>query len=273
MGTQLLALGLGGDCPETWNLDKPAAVESVHRSYVEAGSQLILTNTFGATAWKLARSGRAADQERLAHAGVERALRAAADRAWVLGDIGPTGELPEPYGARPLSEFEDAFAALACILAQAGVHGLFIETMSSAEEAAAAVRAARRSCELPVLASLTYAPGKRGLRTLMGETVADATRLVLEAGAHAVGSNCGLGAQQMIDVIREIRAVTDAPILAKPNAGQPRLVGDKTIFEESPDDWAQHVPALAQAGANIVGGCCGTTREHIARARELLSKG
>ncbi len=271
-GTQLLARGLSGECPEAWNVESPETVRAIHRAYVEAGSQLVCTNTFGASEWKLARSGHAADQERFCRAAAENALAAADGKAYALADIGPTGELPAPYGTHPIEKFEDVFAAQIKLLAEAGVHGVIIETMVSADEAAAAVRAAKRVCDLPVLACVTYTAGKAGYRTLMGETVGQATEGLLEAGADAVGSNCGLGVGQMAEVVGEIRAVTAGPVLAKPNAGQPRLVDGDTVFEEGADDWAPKVPDLIAAGANIVGGCCGTTPEHIRRACELLDK-
>ena len=273
MGTQLIALGLEGDCPEAWNVEKPVAIEGIHRSYVDAGAQIILTNTFGATEWKLARSGHAADQDRFCRTAAENALRAADGRAHVLGDVGPTGELPEPYGAHPIAEFEAVFAAQIELLAKAGVHGIIIETMASAVEAAAAVRAAKRTCGLPVFACMTYSAGKGGFRTMMGETVGDATAALLDAGADIVGSNCGLGVAQMVEVVREIRTAAAVPVIAKPNAGQPRLVGGKTVFDEDAETWARKVPELVAAGANIVGGCCGTSPAHIARANELLNAG
>lgn len=271
MGTQLIALGLEGDCPEAWNVEKFGAIEDIHRSYVDAGARIILTNTFGATEWKLGRSGHAADQGRFCRAAAENALRAAEGRAYVLGDVGPTGELPEPYGTHPIAEFEAVFAAQIDALAKSGVHGIIIETMASAAEAAAAVRAARRTCGLPVFACMTYSAGKGGFRTMMGETVGDATAALLEAGADVVGSNCGLGAAQMVEVVREIKAAAAVPVIAKPNAGQPRLVGGKTVFDEDAGTWAAKVPELVAAGANIVGGCCGTTPAHIARASELVN--
>jgi len=271
MGTQLQELGLAGECPELWNVEEPDAVEAIHRRYVEAGARIVYTNTFGASAWKLALSGHEADQERFCRAAAENALRAADGRAYVLADVGPTGELPAPYGTHAIEAFENVFAAQVGFLAKADVHGIVVETMASAVEAAAAVRAAKRSCDLPVLACITYSAGKAGLRTLMGETVAQATEALLEAGADGVGSNCGLGVGPMISVVGEIRAVTDGPVLAKPNAGQPKLVDGKTVFEEGPEEWAARVPELVGAGANLVGGCCGTTPEHIARAAALLS--
>ncbi len=273
MGTQLMALGLEGDCPELWNVEKPDAVTGIHQGYVEVGAQLLLTNSFGATEWKLARSGHAGDQERFCRAAVANALRAAGGRAYVLGDVGPTGEMPEPFGTHSIDEFEAVFAAQIGILADAGAHGIIVESMLSSDEAAAAVRAARRTCGLPVFASMTYSAGKAGFRTLMGETVARATQALLDAGADVAGSNCGLGAAQMAEVVREIRAVTGGPVLAKPNAGRAHLVGGRTVFDENADDWAARVPAIAEAGATIIGGCCGTTPEHIAKARAGLRPG
>jgi 5-methyltetrahydrofolate--homocysteine methyltransferase len=273
MGTQLLARGLGAECPEACNVEHADAVRAVHEGYIAAGARLVLTNTFGASEWKLERSGHAADQERFCRAAAENARTAAVGRdVYVLGDVGPTGELPEPYGAHPVEAFERVFAAQVEVLAAAGVHGVIVETMGSAVEAAAAVRAAKRSCGLPVLGCLTFTAGNRGYRTMMGETVAQGAETLQEAGADVVGSNCGLGAGPMAEVVRELRAAADGPILAKPNAGQPKLVDGRTVFDEGPAAWAAQVPALAGAGATIVGGCCGTTPEHIARACELLNE-
>jgi len=272
MGTQLLALGLEGECPEAWNLEHADAVTGVHARYVDAGARFLCTNSFGASAWKLARSGHAEQQEALCRAAFENAATAAAGRVWVLGDVGPTGELPEPYGPHTIEEFEAIFADQIGCLVDAGVHGIIIETMASAAEAAAAVRAARRTCDLPVFACMTYAAGKAGYRTMMGETVAAATETLLEAGADVVGSNCGLGTAAMMDVVGEIRAVTDGPVFAKPNAGVPKLVDGRTVFDETADTWAPNLPRLVEAGANIVGGCCGTSPEHIAQAARLLGE-
>ena len=269
-GTQLLALGLTGECPEAWNVEQPDAVQTVSRAYAAAGSQLVCTNSFGASEWKLARSGHAAAQKSFCKAAAENALIGVGGKAHVLADIGPTGELPTPYGTRGIKEFEAVFAAQITYMAKAGVHGVIIETMASADEAAAAVRAAKRVCNLPVFACMTYSAGNVGYRTMMGETVGQSTEVLLKAGADVVGSNCGLGIGQMADVVREIREVTSGPIIAKPNAGKPRLVDGKTVFEESAADWAPKVLELAAAGANIVGGCCGTTPEHIALACKLL---
>jgi 5-methyltetrahydrofolate--homocysteine methyltransferase len=270
MGTALFAHGLTGDCPEAWNVEKPDVVESIQRAYVVAGSQLLLTNTFGATSWKLEKSGHGAEQERYCRAAAEVARAAAADRAWILADVGPTGELPAPYGTHTVDEFEAVFDQQIEILVAAGVHGVVVESMMSSVEATAAVRAAKHACDLPVIASMTYNAGAQGYRTMMGESVAGATEALLDAGADVVGANCGLGAAQMAAVVAEVRAVTDRPVWAKPNAGQPRLEGDRTVFDEPPEVWAAQIPAVLNAGATVVGGCCGTTAEHIARAKDAM---
>jgi 5-methyltetrahydrofolate--homocysteine methyltransferase len=271
MGTQLFALGLEGDCQEAWNVEQPDAVEGIHRRYVEAGAQVILTNTFGANRWKLAKSGHEADLERFCRAGAENALAAARNQdVFVLADIGPSGELPEPYGTHRVAEFEDLFAEqIACLMA-AGCHGVLVETMISSAEATAAVRAAKRVGSFPVIASMTYSAGSRGYRTMMGEAVGDVVPLLLEAGADAVGANCGLGVGQMLEVVAEIRRATPGPVWAKPNAGSPQLVDGRTVYDESAEVWAPQMPRIVAAGANLVGGCCGTTPEHIAQAAEAI---
>jgi 5-methyltetrahydrofolate--homocysteine methyltransferase len=271
MGTQLFAHGLEGDCPEVWNVEKPGAVESIHRHYIEAGSEIILTNTFGASLWKLAKSGHEADQERFCRAAVENALTAAHnEEVYVLADVGPSGELPEPFGTHSLDEFEDLFAEQIQFLVDAGAHGVLLESMMSSGEAAAGVRAAKRVCDLPVVASMTYSAGKQGYRTMMGETVDSATEALLEAGADVVGANCGLGVKEMLHVVAELRRVTRGPIWAKPNAGKPALVDGRTVFDEPADVWAPQMPGVVAAGANIVGGCCGTAPPHIAKAAGLI---
>lgn len=270
MGTELIALGLVSECPETWNIEQPDAITGIHRRYVDAGAKLLLTNTFGANEWKLARTGRVGDLDRFCRAGVENALAAAVGRAWVLGDVGPTGELPAPFGTHDITEFEKVFTRQVASLAEAGANGILIESMSNGDEAAAAVRAAKRTCPLPVFATMTFAAGKNGYRTLMGETVAATVEKLLDAGADVVGSNCGLGADQMVDVIREIRAAAAVPILAKPNAGRARLEAGRTVFAEDAETWAAFAPKMAEAGATMIGGCCGTGPEHIARAATLL---
>lgn len=271
MGTQLFELGLEGDCPECFNLTNPEQVFSIHKSYVDAGAELIYTNTFGASEWKLEKSGQEASQSDMIRAACEIARSAAAGQAYVLGDIGPTGELPAPYGTHDIAEFDEIFRRQCELLAESGVDGVVVETMSSSDEAVAAVRAAKRA-GLVVLATFSYTGGRNGFRTMMGESVADATRKALDAGADAVGANCGLGAAEMADVIREVRAVTSGPVIAKPNAGRPRLEGARTVFDEPPEDWAKIASSIAHANSCIIGGCCGTTPEHIKVLKRLLFK-
>jgi len=263
-GTQLAERGLpAGTVPETWNADRPDAVEAVARAYVEAGSSVILTNTFGGSRLKLAKVGLADRAADLNRRGVEISRRAAGDRALVLASIGPTGELLAPLGTLGRDEFIDVFAEQIAACIEGGAHGVCIETMAALEEAEAALLAARQVAAMPVVVSMTFSQGPKGFATMMGVRPEQAAAALTDAGADIVGSNCGNGIAGMIEVARGFRAATDLPLWLKPNAGMPRLVGDKTVFPESPDEMAGKVAALVEAGANFVGGCCGTTPAHI----------
>ena len=263
-GTQLAERGLpAGAVPETWNADHPDAVEAVARAYVEAGSSVILTNTFGGSRLKLAKAGLADRVADLNRRGVEISRRAAGDRALVLASIGPTGELLAPLGTLGRDEFIDGFAEQIAACIEGGAHGVCIETMAALEEAEAALLAARQVAAMPVVVSMTFSQGPKGFATMMGVRPEQAAAALTDAGADIVGSNCGNGIAGMIEVARGFRAATDLPLWLKPNAGMPRLVGDKTVFPESPDEMAGKVAALVEAGANFVGGCCGTTPAHI----------
>jgi len=264
MGTQLTVRGLPpGTPPEAWNLENPDAVADVARAYVEAGARIVLTNTLGGTRIKLERPGlgdRAAEVNRAA---TEAARSGAGDRAAVFASVGPTGEFMAPLGTRSEAEFIDAFAEQIAACADAGVDGICIETMTALEEALAALKAARQVCDLPVVVSMTFDHGPKGLATMMGVTPEQAARALDAAGADVIGSNCGNGIEGHVEVARLLRPATRKPVWIKSNAGQPELVDDKTVFRETPEQMAAQVPALLAAGANIIGGCCGTTPEHI----------
>ena len=263
-GTEFARHGLGdAPAPELWNLEQPDAVEAVARGYVEAGSDIILTNTFGGSRLKLERAGLAERAAELNRAGVEISKRAAGDRALVLASIGPTGELLAPLGERTEEEFVACFREQAEALALAGADGLVLETMADLGEAKAALRAAREARALPVVACMTFERGAQGFATMMGVTPTDAARELDAAGADLIGANCGSGIADMAEVARALRAATKRPLWIKPNAGVPELVDGRTVFRESPAEMAARVHELAEAGANVIGGCCGTTPEHI----------
>jgi 5-methyltetrahydrofolate--homocysteine methyltransferase len=256
-GTELLARGLTpGEAPDTWNLAHPERVEEVARAYVEAGSQVILTNTFRANAIAMA-----GDLEAINRAGVGISRRAAAGRALVFASIGPTGKILMLGEVTP-DQASAAFAAQAEALASAGADALLIETMSDIEEARLAMAAALRT-GLPVVASFAFDSGKNKDRTMMGATPEAVAAAMVEAGADAVGANCGVGVEQAALLSRRLRAACDLPIWIKPNAGLPKMEGTAVRYSTPAASFASHYAALCEAGAGFVGGCCGSTPEFI----------
>jgi methionine synthase I (cobalamin-dependent) len=245
-------------------------VEEVARAYVDAGSQMVLTNTFGANRFVLARHGLAEKAAEINRAGVDISLRAAGDRANVFASIGPTGVMLM-MGEVSEDALKAAFAEQANAMAQAGAHGIVIETMSDPIEASLAVAAARET-GLPVVACMTFDSGAKKDRTMMGTTPEQAAERLTAAGADVIGSNCGHGIADMVDVCRRLRASTDRPIWIKANAGLPENVDGKTVYKQTPAEFAGYVPELVDAGAAFLGGCCGTTPEFICKVVETLRK-
>jgi len=270
-GTQLQQLGLPvGACPDAWNLSQPEKVEQVARAYVEAGSQIILTNTFGSNRFILARHDLADKAAEINRAGVEISLRAAAGRAAVFASVGPSGVMLMMGQVSP-EALQAAFAEQAKAIAQAGAHGIVVETMSDPAEACMAVLAARE-VDLPVVACMTFDSGAKKDRTMMGATPEQAAAQLLDAGADAIGSNCGQGIAGMVEVCRRLRAATpaDRPIWIKANAGLPENVGGRTVYRQTAAEFAAYVPQLIEAGASLIGGCCGTTPEFIRAVADQL---
>ena len=256
-GTELQARGLDpGAAPDTWNLTHPERVEAVARAYVDAGSQVILTNTFRANA--VAMEG---DLEAINRAGVEISKRAAAGKALVFASIGPTGKMLMA-GEIDAEQVSAAFAAQSAALAAAGADALLVETMSDIEEACQAVAAAK-STGLPVIVSFAFDSGKNKDRTMMGATPEAVAVAMVEAGADAVGANCGVGVEHAATVCRRLRAACDLPIWIKPNAGLPKMEGTAVRYDTSADFFASHYAALCEAGASFLGGCCGSTPDFI----------
>lgn len=268
-GTELQARGLAlGDFPDAWNLTHPDRVGEVARAYVEAGSQVILTNTFGANRIRL---GEQAVADRLAEInarGVEISLKAAAGRARVFASIGPTGKLLMS-GEVTEAELRAAFAEQAQALAQARPDGLVVETMSDLEEAKLAVSAARET-GLPVVACMVFDSGKDKDRTMMGTTPEQAAQALGEAGADVIGANCGQGIAGFIAICRRLHAATDRPIWIKANAGLPTMVDGRAKYSATPDEFAGYIPELIQVGASFIGGCCGTRPDFIVAISRCL---
>ncbi|MBN1943116.1 MAG: homocysteine S-methyltransferase family protein [Phycisphaerae bacterium] len=270
-GTMLQSRGLSGDdCPEEWNVSHPADVRAIASAYVQAGAEMILTNTFGGSRVKL-------DKKHLGEKVVEfnRAAAAlsleAAGKALVAGSVGPTGEFLQPLGLMSEEQMQAVFSEQIEAILSAGVRAICVETMMALEEAACAIKSAKAlDATVDVLATMTFEKGAQGYRTMMGVSPAQAVAGLIEAGADVVGSNCGNGIEGMVEVAAEFRQHTDRPILIHANAGVPQLIGGKTVFRQTPEDFAASVDALLDAGATIVGGCCGTTPDHIRAIRRVV---
>jgi len=269
MGTQLQQRGLPiGACPDVWNLAQPEKVEDVSRCYVEAGSRVILANTFGANRFVLARHGLAQRVAEVNRAGVEISRRAAGARAMVFASVGPSG-LMLMMGQVSEDDLKAAYAEQAQALAAAGADGIAIETMSDVAETALATAAAHAT-GLPVVACMTFGAGAKKDRTMMGVTPEQAAEQLTAAGADVIGSNCGQGIAGMVEICCRLHAATDRPIWIKANAGLPELVDGKTVYKQTPAEFASYVPQLIDAGASFIGGCCGTTPEFIRAVVERL---
>ena len=273
MGTMLFANGLEfGDPPEVWNLSHPDVVRRIHRGYLEAGSSIVLTNTFGGNRFRLglhALSDRVDELNRTAAILLRAEVNAAGGGAIVAGDIGPSGEIMAPLGTLDPDEAVIGFAEQARALAVGGADVIWIETMSDLEEIRCAIEGARRGAPgLPIIATMTF--DTRG-RTMMGVTPEQAARSLLDWGADAIGGNCGNGPEELVPVVAKMHAIApDALIVAKSNAGIPELVDLRTVYRAGPDEMAARAVELRGAGARIVGACCGSTPEHLARMREAL---
>jgi 5-methyltetrahydrofolate--homocysteine methyltransferase len=264
-GTFLHEKGLKADeCPESWNLERPDEVMEIASSYVEAGADIILTNSFGGSPVKLDGYGLGAQTHELNRAAAEISKKAAGDRALVLGSVGPTGKMVF-MGEISEEDLLEGLKEQARGLAEGGVDGIVIETMSDLAEARIAILAAKSVADLDVACTFTFSKTQTGeYRTMMGTGVEEFLAMAKEAGADVIGANCGNGTAGMIEIVREIRALDpDIPVLVHANAGLPVYEDGKTVFPETPSEMATQMKDLIAAGAQIVGGCCGTTPEHI----------
>jgi len=272
MGTMLMAAGLeSGDSPEEWNVLYPERVRAVHRAYIQAGSRLVLTNSFGGNRIRLKRhdlQGRAAELNRAAAANARAEAEAAPHTVLAAGSMGPTGELLKPLGPLTYEEAVAAFAEQAAALAEGGVDLLWVETMSDLNEVKAAVEGARASSSLPLAATLSF--DTRG-RTMMGTTPAKAAEALGTLDLLLIGANCGTGPDEMETVIDAMhQANPGALLIAKANAGLPQLVGGQVVYDGSPERMALYAQRMRELGARLVGACCGSTPEHIRAMSEAL---
>lgn len=264
MGTMIQAAGLAcGACPDLMNLEEPDRVLSIHSAYREAGADYLETNTFGANRLKLAPHGLESKTEEIVLRGVELARKAAGDACLVAGSVGPTARILEPYGDTPREEIVASFAEEAEIMERAGIDFFLVETMTDIAEATAALEAIKSLSARPVVATAVFAAGARGYRTVMGTAAGEAAQMLVEAGALFVGTNCSSGMPDALGIMRAMREGSAAAIVAQPNAGLPRLEAGRLVYPETPAAMAAGVPGLVAAGVRVIGGCCGTTPDHI----------
>ncbi len=264
-GTFLHKLGLGiGECPEIWNITEREKVLSIAKSYIDAGADMILTNSFGAHPVRLEHYGLQDRAFELNESAAAISREAADDDHFVLGSIGPSGAI---LIMEEISEEKvyDGFRIQVEALSKGGADAVCVETMSAIDEACLAVRAAKEFTDLEIVCTFTYDKTVHGYyRTMMGVSPAEMIKAVKEAGADIIGANCGIGFDQMIEVVQAIREVDKTtPVLVHANAGLPIIKNNKTVFPETPEMMRSKVKDLIKAGANIIGGCCGTTPEHI----------
>jgi 5-methyltetrahydrofolate--homocysteine methyltransferase len=278
MGTQLMIAGLEqGNCGEAWNLTHPERVLAIQRRYVEAGSDCLITNTFGGSRIMLNRHSVADHVVEVNRAGVEIARQAFGDKkGYVLGDIGPFGGLLEPFGDFTESQVRGAFEEQAAALVEAGADAIIIETQTSLEELLIGIQACQAAGAKCIIGSMAYDVTLDGstFRTMMGIEPERAAEFMEEHGAHIVALNCGTGMEmeRARDAVERYKKVTSLPVMVQPNAGKPQLINMKVVYDETPEQMVKGLIPLLESGANIVGSCCGSTPEHIRAFRKVMDE-
>ncbi len=278
MGTQLIARGIEvGKCNDYLNVESPDVVSDIHRSYFDAGSDAVLTNTFGANKYALGRHRLEEEAAKINSAGARIARKAGGQDKYVLGDIGPSGDFLEPLGSLKPEELKEAFARQAKVLLDGGVDGFIIETMTALDEVTVAIEAVKSvGGGVPVLASMSFDRAGDDFKTMMGVGVEAAAAKIVSLGVDAVGFNCGTVsldeyielAEKFVSAVRGLSA--DVIVYAEPNAGKPELVEDRAVYKVSPENFAAAAKKIHSAGVNIIGGCCGTGPAHIKALAEKL---
>ena len=273
MGTMLFQRGLRpGDCPERMNLESPAIVEEIARLYLNAGAEIVQTNTFGGSPLKLAHYGLENQTEEINARAVRAVRTVVGTRAHISGSCGPCGKILQPYGDTGAEIVYESFRRQMSALVAEGVDMICIETMTDINEAALAIRAAKSvSPSIPVAATMTFEPTPKGFRTVMGTGIQQAIEGLTEAGADLIGSNCGNGILNMVRIAEEFAKHSTLPVIIQSNAGLPAIKNGITVYEESPEFMAGHCIELSKIGVKVIGGCCGTTPEHIAALKSLVA--
>jgi 5-methyltetrahydrofolate--homocysteine methyltransferase len=272
IGTELFREGLPqGTCPELWNIERPEVVRGIHRRYFAAGSDVVSTNSFGGSPLKLARHGLESRCRELNLAAARNAVAVKPEGKFVAGSIGPAGKFLKPTGDLEEEDLIRAFAVQAEALTEGGVDFLLAETMYDLREALSALRGARSGSPLPVFVTLTFSLKPRGFFTIMGNGVRQCVQELEKYHVPVVGANCTLDSEAMVGLVKEFRNETSRALLIQANAGQPSVSGDgKVVYSQDMEDYVRHIPLLIAAGANLIGGCCGTTPEYIRRMAAFI---
>ena len=274
MGTMLFERGLQpGECPERWNLERPEVLEEIAQLYLEAGADIISTNTFGGSVLKLQQYDLDSRTEEINTAAIRAVRKAIDDHAYLSASCGPSGQMLAPLGDVSQEEMSESFVRQITAFAHEGVDLICIETMTDLNEATLAVKAAKAAApNTPVAATMTFDDTPNGFYTIMGVSIEQAACGLAEAGADIIGSNCGNGIENMIKIAREFKKHTTLPIIIQSNAGLPEMHGDTVVYPETPAFMADKCRELVEIDVNIIGGCCGTTPAHIAAIRKVVDK-
>ncbi len=274
MGTELIRFGFPqGACPESWNVEKPEIVQKIHKSYFDAGSDVVLTNSFGGSKIKLASYGL---EDRCYELNLEAAVLAnevKPEGKFVAGSMGPTGKFLKPHGELTEDELEEAFAEQAKGLAAGNVDFLLIETQYDMKEALLALKGARKHSDLPAFVTMTFNRNPRGFFTIMGNSASHCVEELKNNNVPVVGANCTLDSADMVELVKIMREATSLPLIVQANAGQPSLSSDGTVtYSQAIEDYVGYIPQMIKNGANLIGGCCGTNPDYIRRMAEIIKE-
>ncbi|MCX7679093.1 MAG: homocysteine S-methyltransferase family protein [Spirochaetes bacterium] len=273
MGTMLMARGYGSEkVPEMVNLECPEILEEIARMYIKAGADIVQTNTFGASPLKLEKSNLSHKMKEINAVAVQAARTAAGAQVYVCASVGPTGRVLKPYGDAEPEAVKDSYVKQLEVLVESGVDAVCIETMTDLSEAILALEAAKKVAkEIPIIVTMTFEYTSKGFYTVMGASIERSANELESRGADIIGSNCGNGIEKMVMIAREFRKYTKLPIIVQPNAGLPQIKNGKILYPETPEFFSRYIPILRDIGVSIIGGCCGTTPDHIAIIRNMLN--
>jgi 5-methyltetrahydrofolate--homocysteine methyltransferase len=265
IGSLLFQRGLQtGECPESLNLTKPEILEEIARLYFDAGAEIIQTNTFGASPVKLSEYGLEEETEEINSRSVACVRNVVSDQAYISGSCGPSGRILKPYGDADPDLLYQGFERQVKALIRAGVDMVCVETMTDLQEATLAIQAVKNNFpQIPVMATMTFDQTPRGFYTVMGVSIEDAAGGLQIAGADIIGSNCGNGLENMIEIARQFKEISDLPIVIQSNAGMPEVINSDLIYPETADFFKEKTPEMIDSGVSVIGGCCGTTPDHI----------